>query len=267
MKKTKTSPKAKKVTPKAKKTAPKKKTQGAKAGSAKDPKKKKTTSPKKESTHVIAVLDRSGSMSSVAQAAIDGYNEFLGSQKKLKDKATISGVLFSDPDKIEPLFDGKTIDIKDAPELTMEKFRPDGWTALCDAIGKAVNNYKATPAGKEGKEKVLVLIITDGAENKSIEFNKKDIFDLITYQKKQNWQFIFLCSTEDAFKVGAEFGVAVGNTHKFENSSLGNKKLYNKVAKATANYRSMTMYDAFYAPAPDGVLKSEKLMSDIEDED
>src|SRR5690348_5077104 len=112
MKKTKTSPKAKKVTPKAKKTAPKKKTQSAKAGSAKDPKKKKIVTPKvskKESTHVIAVLDRSGSMSSVAQAAIDGFNEFLVSQKKLKDKATMSGVLFSDPHKIEALFDGKTL--------------------------------------------------------------------------------------------------------------------------------------------------------------
>ena len=254
--KKKVTPKAKKLTPKAKKTAPKK-------ASAKT---KKKSTVKKESTHIIAVLDRSGSMSSVAQAAIDGFNEFLGSQKKLKDKATMSGVLFSDPDKIEALFEGKTLDVKDVPELTMEKFRPDGWTALCDAIGKSVNNYKATEAGKAGKEKVLVLIITDGAENKSIEFNKKDIFDLITYQKKQNWQFIFLCSTEDAFKVGADFGVAAGNTFKFENSNLGNKKLYNKVAKATANYRGMTMYDAFYATAPDGSLKSEKLMADIEDD-
>lgn len=251
-------PKAKKKTENStKKVAPKKKTIS----------KKKLSVKLVESTHIIAVLDRSGSMARVAQAAVDGFNEFLASQKKLKDKATMSGVLFSDPNKIEPLFDGKTLEIKDVPELTMEKFNPDGWTALCDAIGKAVNNYKATEAGKTGKEKVLVLIVTDGAENASKEFNKKDVADLIAYQKKQNWQFIFLCSTEDAFKVGADFGVAVGNTFKFDNSTLGNKKLYSKVSKATANYRTMSMHDAFYASTEDGVLRSEKLIADIEDED
>lgn len=250
--KKKVTPKAKKSTPKAKKTAPKK-------VSAKT---KKKPTVKKESTHVIAILDRSGSMSSVAQAAIDGFNEFLGTQKKLKDKATMSGVLFSDPHKIEPLFEGKTLDIKEVPELTMEKFRPDGWTALCDAIGKAVNNYKATEAGKAGKEKVLVLIVTDGAENASKEFNKKDVADLITYQKKQNWEFIFLCSTEDAFKVGADFGVAAGNTFKFENSNVGNKKLYSKVAKATASYRGMSMD---YLSSEEGVLAKASLMIDNDD--
>lgn len=262
MKKTKISPKVKKVTPKAKKTTSKKTTQAEKAGSTKDQKKKKVTTPKKESTHIIAVLDRSGSMFSVAEAAIGGFNEFLSSQKKLKDKATMSGVLFSDPHKIEALFDGKTLDIKSVPELTMEKFRPDGWTALCDAIGKAVNNYKATEAGKAGKEKVLVLIVTDGIENASKEFNKKDIADLIAYQKKQNWEFIFLCSTEDAFKVGADFGVAAGNTFKFENSIVGNKKLYSKVAKATANYRGMSMD---YLCSDEGVLAKASLMDNVND--
>lgn len=264
MKKTKTA-KAKSA-PKAKKTASKK-AKGAKASSAKEPKKKKTVRAKKESTHIIAVLDRSTSMFEVAPAAIEGFNEFLKTQKKLKDKATMSGVLFSDPDNIEKLFDGKTINIKDVPELTMEKFNPEGWTALCDGIGAAVSNYKQTPAGKKGEEKVLVLIVTDGHENKSVKFNKTDIFDLITYQKKQNWQFIFLCSTEDAFKVGADFGVSAGNTFKFENSSVGNKKLYNKVGKATENFRSMSMYDAFYAAAPDGTLKSETLMADVENDE
>lgn len=250
MKKT-TKPKAKKTTAKAK----------TKTGSKRTG--KKATPKIVESTHIIPVIDRSGSMSSVAGAAIDGFNEFLKEQKKLKDKATMSGVIFNE--NIETLFDGKTLPIKDVPELTMEKFNPNGWTALYDAIGKAVNNYKATPAGKAGKEKVLVLVITDGHENKSTEFKQKDVVDLIAYQKKQNWQFIFLCSTEDALTIGAGLGFAAGNTHKFDNNAQGNKKLYNKVAKATANYRNMSMYDAFYAPTEDGVLRSEKLMADAED--
>jgi len=131
--------KPKKNTPKAKKTATKK---TAKA-KAKKPtvKAKKTTARKNESTHIIAILDRSGSMRPVAQDAIGGFNNFIGEQKKLKDKATLSGMLFDD--QFEPLYGGKTIDIQDVPELTSATFVPRGMTALYDAIGKSVNQYKS----------------------------------------------------------------------------------------------------------------------------
>lgn len=247
MKKT-TKPKAKKTTVKAK---------------TKKPASKKTTS-KVESNHIITILDRSGSMEPVAQDAIGGFNTFLKEQKKLKDKTTMGGILFDD--QFEELYEGKKLPINDVPELTEKTFVPRGRTALYDAIGKGVRNYKNSIVGKKNlNEKVLVLIITDGAENASTEFKKKDVADLISYQRTQNWQFIFMCSTEDALTVGADLGFAAGNTHKFQNTSDGNKKLFNKVAKATALYRGMTTQDAFYTANFDGSLKSETLMADTED--
>jgi hypothetical protein len=253
MKKTTTKPKAKKTTAKAKTKTGSKKTTGKKAA------------PKVvESNHIIAILDRSGSMRPVATDAIGGYNTFLDEQKKLKDNTTMSVFLFDD--HFTPLYDGKKIALKEVPELTDKVFIPRGMTALYDAIGKSVQGYKTSiSTQKNVNEKVLVLIVTDGADNDSKEFSKKDIADLIAYQKTQNWEFIFMCSTEDALTVGAGLNISAGNNHKFQNTADGNKKLFKKVAKATASYRSMTTFDAFYAPSEDGVLMSAKLMADAED--
>jgi hypothetical protein len=242
-----------------KKTAAKgKKTTTAKAKTKKKPA-KKAPKAKKESTRIIGVLDRSGSMSSVAKDAIGGYNSFIDEQKKLKDEATLSAVLFDD--KYEPLYDGKVLAIKDVPVLTNKEFIPRGSTGLFDAIGKSINDYKATADPKKN-EKVLMVIITDGHENSSKEFTQKDIADLIAYQKKQDWQFIFLCSTEDAITVSSSLNISKGNTFQFMNTSLGNKEMYSKVSKAAASYRGMSKFDVSTSVDFDGVLKSEKLLED-----
>jgi hypothetical protein len=176
-------------------------------------------------------------MSSVKKAAIDGFNEFIKSQKALKDDAivTVAGTLFDD--KFEELYDGKTLALNDVPEMTDKVFIPRGMTALCDAIGKSANAYKAS---KQTHDKILVVIVTDGGENASIEFTKQDVADLIKYQKTQGWQFIFLCSTEDALTVGDQLNISKGNVFKFENSSLGNSVMYSKVSAAAGKYRGMS---------------------------
>lgn len=210
---------------------------------------------KKETTHIIAILDRSYSMKEVAKDAINGFNSFLKEQKNLKDKATFTGVLFDD--QFEPMNDGKIVDVKKVPELTDKTFVPRGTTALYDAIGKSVNLYKSeTQKNKKVKpaNKVLVIVVTDGHENASKEFTRNDIADLITYQKKQNWQFLFLCSTEDAVTVGASLGVSKGNTFKFENTAMGNADMYQKLSFASVNYRGMS--------AKDSLNLSESLLSD-----
>lgn len=217
----------------------------------------KKASPKKtETTHILAVLDRSGSMSSVVIDAIGGYNTFIGEQKKLKDKATLSGTLFDD--QFEGLNGGKVLDINDVPELTTKTFVPRGSTALLDAIGKTINAYKADIANKA--DKVLVIVITDGHENASREYNHRMVADLISEQKKQNWQFVFLCSTEDAITVGASLGVSQGNTLKFTNTANGNTRMYKTLSKSVASYRSMSFADADYQ------LKADSLIVDNDDD-
>lgn len=214
--------------------------------------------PTKNYTHIVAVLDRSGSMSSVQKDAIGGFNTFLETQNKLKEKATMSVVLFDD--KYEPLYDGKDVDLSEVKELTTSTFVPRGSTALYDAIGKSIHNYMATydKAKKSDRpDKVLVIIVTDGEENSSKEYDSTKVNELITDRKKNNWQFMFLCATEDAFKTGAKLGVSAGNTFQFANTGHGNQVMYAKMSSATAMYRSTPTSSASFKVTADNLLNDE----------
>ena len=82
-------------------------------------------------TEIAYILDRSGSMESHSQAAINGYNEFLQQQKAVPGQANLSLVLFSSrchvPETSTPL--------SEVPELNSETYKTQGQTALLDAIG------------------------------------------------------------------------------------------------------------------------------------
>lgn len=221
------------------------------------PKKKPTAKKAKKSnyTHIIAILDRSGSMSSVQTDAIGGFNTFLATQKKDKTKATMSVVLFDD--EYEPLYDGKDVNLSEVKELTTSTFVPRGSTALYDAIGKSINSYMATfdKAKKADRpDKVLVIIVTDGHENASSEYNLERVNKLITERKKDKWQFMFLCATKDAFKTGAALGVSIGNTFQFANTSVGNQVMYSKMSAASLSYRGADVNDPSFKVTTDNLL-------------
>ena len=46
--------------------------------------------------HIVAILDRSGSMTSLVDASIEGFNSFLTQQQELPGEAKLSVVLFDD---------------------------------------------------------------------------------------------------------------------------------------------------------------------------
>ncbi len=50
----------------------------------------------KNLTEIAFILDRSGSMASVTEAAITGFNEFLRDQQKVEGQARLTLVLFGD---------------------------------------------------------------------------------------------------------------------------------------------------------------------------
>jgi hypothetical protein len=191
-----------------------------------------------ERTHIICILDRSGTMTSIIDDSIGGFNTFLKTQKELPDEATITVALFDD--RYDLIYDN--VNIKEAKELTKEIWYPRGMTALYDAIGKTINTEKANFAklGDEKPAKVLVVIITDGLENYSKEYNITDIKKLIGDCEKDNWNFMYLAANQDAFAVGTSFGVSAGNTFSYKASGQGVQSMSNTMNNATVYYRSMS---------------------------
>lgn len=192
-------------------------------------------------TEIIMVVDRSGSMASVRDDAIGGFNTFLEDQKKQPGDALLTLVLFNDG--YEVVHDG--VPIASVSPLTTETYVPAGMTALLDAIGKAVNQTGVRLAAIDEADrpsKVIVVILTDGQENSSREFSKSAIADILTHQKeKYSWEVIFLSSDMNAISdatTGPNAYIARGRHMKFAASSTGTRRAYGSLSKAVSSYRS-----------------------------
>jgi len=206
-------------------------------------------------THIVCILDRSGSMEEVSDDAIGGFNKFLKDQKETEGEATMSVTLFDD--QYTPLYDGKSVTLDKVDALNDKTFVPRGGTALYDAIGKTIARTKEDfnkMSSSEKPNKVLVLIVTDGAENASREYTQAQIKELISEMKKKDWQFIFLCSTEDASTRATSMGISLGNTFQFTNTSHGTATLYSNVSNATKLYRSATVGSAAYNAVSNDIM-------------
>ena len=130
--------------------------------------------PNAHYTEIAFILDRSGSMKSCQQAAIDGFNRFLADQQQIEGLAKLTLVLFDD-EYFVPI---SSIPVQEIVPLTDDTYQPQGCTALLDAIGKTVDDLGlrlAALAEKDRPGQVIVAILTDGLENASQRFNWKEI--------------------------------------------------------------------------------------------
>lgn len=214
-----------------------------------------------DKTQIICILDRSGSMAdkNLIVEAINGFNNFLDEQKKLKDKATLTVALFDD--QYQLLYDD--VDIQKVEKITKDTWSPRGMTALYDAIGKTINTVKTNRAklGSEKPDKVLVCIVTDGLENASQEYNRESIKKLIKDCEGEDWNFIYLAANQNAFDVGGSFGVSYGNTYNFAASAAGASAMSMTLNNATLSYRSMSVGSSAYQK------KSKNLIGGLDEED
>ena len=226
-----------------------------------------TIVPVNEKTHIICILDRSGSMGSIIGASISGFNEFLGKQKALPDKATITVALFDDQYNI--LYDN--IDIKNAEKLTTSTWVPRGMTALYDAIGKTINTERQRLAklGDEAPSKVLVCVVTDGQENASEEFKgeegRKQIVKLIRECENLNWNFLYLAANQDAFAVGGGFGMSRGNTVCYTADAKGVAGMSMTLNNATSSYRSMSSSDQHFKKMSKSLIDVQEDEKNVQD--
>ena len=156
-------------------------------------------------TDITMVLDRSGSMQSIKDDTIGGFDAFIGEQGRLPGRCTVSLVQFDNV--YEEVYTGR--DIADVPGLTLV---PRGSTAMLDAIGRAVNATGARLAAMPEDRRpgtVIVGIMTDGLENASREFTYPMVKALIEQQEQvYGWTFMYMGANQDAIEVGASLGVA-----------------------------------------------------------
>ena len=199
----------------------------------------KISTPDKNKTEVVCILDRSGSMAHLQSTTVEQVNKFIQEQKELPGECLLTIILFDD--LYEILYDG--IDVQDASFISEKEYIPRGMTGLFDAIGKTVRTVEQRHAHMEIKDRpgqTLVCIVTDGQENCSKEYtDDTTIKDMIQEKEDNGWKFIYLSAAPSAFDDSASFGISQDSTMVFDGSgNLGTVNAYSSIRSATASYRS-----------------------------
>lgn len=153
-------------------------------------------------TEVVLILDKSGSMAGKENDTIGGYNSFIENQKEEEGECFISTYLFSNKSKAISLHQR----ICDVDKMNDKIYSVGGCTALLDAIGEAICDMDFYLKDKENRN-VIFVIITDGEENSSKEFNYSKILKMIKSHKESNWKFIFLGANIDIDETAKNLGI------------------------------------------------------------
>jgi len=189
-------------------------------------------------TEIVCVIDKSGSMSSTADDAIGGFNEFLARHRELGNNSRLTLTLFDTNYDIVH----KSILLEDVVELSCRNYAPGGMTALFDAVGRTIDEVaKAHEELDESErpDKVLMVILTDGQENSSKEYAKDLVLSKISEYREKNWEFVFLGADESAFEESRSLGFDANMTRGFEASSgVGIRNMFDCMDSAYTSYRS-----------------------------
>lgn len=193
---------------------------------------------KENFTSINVIIDKSGSMGHLTEDTIGSFNTFLADQKTVPGEAVFTLCTFNTDYNLVHDF----VKLGSVPDLNSKVYRPNGGTALLDAMGTTINAVGAKLAAMpedERPSKVIFLIITDGQENSSHTFEAAQVKAMVEHQRDTyKWEFVFMGANIDSIAEGQALGISMNNSMNYEASAAGTRSLYNTVSDSLRSYRS-----------------------------
>lgn len=183
----------------------------------------------------LVILDRSGSMMPLREVAVQGYNETLDvvrtaqQQYNLEQQNLVTLTLFNH--LVTDVYDCDTV--QNIPNLLLQDYRPDGMTAMLDAIGISLTKLRNKLDSLQNATAV-VTIISDGEENYSSIYKYKDIAAMVDTLKNQGVMFVFMGTNQNVQQTAED--LHIDDYKIFEYSTEGMKRAWKSGIKASADY-------------------------------
>jgi hypothetical protein len=172
-------------------------------------------------TEILFILDRSGSMASLTEAAIASFNHFLREQAAEPGQARLTLVLFDDHYEVPVA----SLPLPEITPIDTTVYTARGMTALLDAMGRGIDELGQRLAALPENERpgtVIVAVFTDGEENASQQYSWQDVTQRIRHQSEAyKWHFLFLGANQDAIATAASIGITAANAATYLADSHG----------------------------------------------
>lgn len=182
-------------------------------------------------TIVSLLLDETGSMDSVRDRTISGFNEYVGILKTNEVPTTLKLMTFN-TDGFNIPYDHE--DIASIANLTRESYSPRAMTNLYDGLAKLVHDTEEYIKDISPKPEVICTIMTDGMENSSVEYTRETVSNLISEKEKEGWAFVYLGANQDAWAVGESIGIDRRNSADYQADAPD--MAFRSTAEATNRY-------------------------------
>lgn len=196
-----------------------------------------------DSALITFILDESGSMGPIAQAARDGFNEYLD------DQVSHGGPTWWTLTTFNTRTHTRFAAIPGAEVRPLgDDYSPGGMTALYDAVGRSITKTRRhlKKLGKHRPADVIVVILTDGMENASRKWTARQVFDLITEAEDTGWQFVFLGANQDSWAVAQGLGIRRGAVVDWAPTAASYDRAIAEANYATTDYRRLKKQQALY---------------------
>lgn len=187
--------------------------------------------PLQDYTHVCYILDRSGSMASVVNDVLGGFDTFIREQQAAPGTCTMSLHQFDDAIQEDYAF----LPVQDLPPL---RFQPRGWTALLDAVGQTIVREQEAIARLPVDRRpalVIVVIQTDGEENASREWTLqkvKELLQSVEQATEPTWKVTFLGAGLEVAQQAVAMGLAPQASASYSSAKGGIQNTSRRVARA-----------------------------------
>lgn len=209
-------------------------------------------------TELVFILDRSGSMAGLEADTIGGFNSMLEKQKKQDGKCYVSTILFDHETQVVH----DRVELSSVRPMTENDYFVRGSTALIDAIGSSIHhiaNIHKYARPEDVPQNTMFVITTDGMENASRKYSSSEVKKMIEKEKeKYGWEFIFIGANIDAVETAKHFGINSDRAVNYHADSKGTDVLYSTVSAAVSNMRACAPMQADWSKNLNEDFKSRK---------
>ena len=185
---------------------------------------------KKSKTFYHIILDQSGSMSDCINQTLNGLanqrKEILAIANEFPEQEIRVGLTVFDHN-INIKY--RNLSVTELSKMDGFEYRPNGQTALLDAIGISVADTQRLMGNEDS---AVMIILTDGYENASKEYTHEKIKNLIQAKEAtEKWSFTYLGATLDAVEIAKSMTIKEENSFSFEKKNM-NKDAFGRSTMA-----------------------------------